>query len=94
MRIHAAHRDAGAIRTCRVECVRRSTGQDHFGGTGVIEADEQVTFAQLPCDRHPATGHRCQICHRTAAYRPGSLSEALTGHYRRAYPEALSLPAQ
>ena len=34
---------------------------------------------------------RCQICHRTVAYRPGTLSEALTEHYRRAHPEALDL---
>jgi hypothetical protein len=36
---------------------------------------------------------RCQICHRTVAYRPGSLSEVLTEHYRRAHPEALGLPS-
>jgi hypothetical protein len=36
----------------------------------------------------------CEICERTVAYRPGPLSEALTGHYRRAHPEALGLPAQ
>ena len=33
----------------------------------------------------------CQSCHRTAAYRRGNLSEVLTGHYRRAHPEALGL---
>ena len=33
-------------------------------------------------------------CQRTVAYRPGTLSEALTEHYRRAHPEALGLPAQ
>jgi hypothetical protein len=32
------------------------------------------------------------ICHRTVAYRPGRLSEVLTGYYRRAHPEALGLP--
>ena len=42
-----------------------------------------LTVTQLPVTR-------CQICHRTVAYRPGSLSEILTGHYRRARPEALS----
>jgi hypothetical protein len=46
-----------------------------------------VTITQLPLTR-------CQICHRTVAYRPGSLSEALTEHYRRAHPEALDLPAR
>ena len=34
---------------------------------------------------------RCQICHRTAAHRPGNLSEVLTGHYRRAHPETPGL---
>jgi len=46
-----------------------------------------VTITQLPLTR-------CQICHRTVAYRPGSLSEDLTGHYRRTHPEALGLPAR
>ena len=47
----------------------------------------RVTVTQLPVTR-------CQICHRTVAYRPGSLSEVLTEHYRRAHPEALSLASQ
>jgi hypothetical protein len=46
-----------------------------------------VTVTKLPVTR-------CQICHRTVAYRPGSLSEVLTEHYRRAHPEALRLPSQ
>ena len=46
-----------------------------------------VTVTQLPVTR-------CQICHRTMAYRPGNLSEVLTEHYRRAHPEALGLPSQ
>ena len=45
-----------------------------------------VTVTQLPVTR-------CQICHRTVAYRPGSLSEVRTEHYRRAHPEALGLPS-
>jgi hypothetical protein len=32
---------------------------------------------------------RCQFCHRTVAYRPGTISETLTEHYRRAHPEEL-----
>ena len=36
-----------------------------------------VTVTQLPVTRR-------QICHRTVAYRPGNLSEVLTGHSRRA----------
>ena len=46
-----------------------------------------VTVTHLPVTR-------CQICHRTVAYRPGNLSEVLTGHYRRAHPEALGLPSR
>jgi hypothetical protein len=46
-----------------------------------------VTITHLPVTR-------CQICDRTLAYRPGSISEVLTGHYRRAHPEALGIPSQ
>jgi hypothetical protein len=46
-----------------------------------------VTVTQLPVTR-------CEICHRTVAYRPGSLSEVLTEHYRRAHPEALGIPSR
>jgi hypothetical protein len=46
-----------------------------------------VTVTQLPVTR-------CEICQRTVAYRPGTLSEVLTEHYRRDHPEALGLPAQ
>ena len=43
-----------------------------------------VTVTQLPVTR-------CHICRRTVAYRPGTLSEVLTEHYRRAHPEVLDL---
>jgi hypothetical protein len=46
-----------------------------------------VTVTHLPVTR-------CQICRRTVAYRPGSLSEVLTEHYRRAYPEVLCLSSR
>jgi hypothetical protein len=46
-----------------------------------------VTVTQLPVTR-------CEICHRTVAYRPGSLSEVLTEHYRRAHPEALGITSR
>ena len=46
-----------------------------------------VTVTQLPVTR-------CQICHRTVAYRPGNLSEVLTEHYRRAHPEALEIASR
>ena len=45
-----------------------------------------VTVSHLPV-------MRCQICHRTVAYRPGKASEVLTEHYHRAHPEALSVPS-
>jgi hypothetical protein len=43
-----------------------------------------VTVTHLPVTR-------CQICHRTVAYRPGGLSQVLTEHYRRAHPRALAI---
>jgi hypothetical protein len=46
-----------------------------------------VTVTHLPVTR-------CQICHRTVAYRPGNLTEVLTEHYRRAHPEKLDLLAR
>jgi hypothetical protein len=42
-----------------------------------------VTVTRLPVTR-------CQICHRTVAYRPGTLSDVLTEHYRRVHPETLA----
>jgi hypothetical protein len=46
-----------------------------------------VTVTHLPVTR-------CQICRRTVAYRPGTLSQTLTEHYRRAHPQELSLPSR
>jgi hypothetical protein len=46
-----------------------------------------VTVTHLPVTR-------CQICHRTVAYRPGKISEVLTEHYRRAHPDTLSIPSR
>ena len=46
-----------------------------------------VTVTHLPVTR-------CQICHRTVAYRPGKASEVLTEHYRRAHPKALERPSR
>jgi hypothetical protein len=46
-----------------------------------------VTITRLPVTR-------CQICHRTVAYRPGNLSEVLTEHYRRAHLEARGLTSR
>ena len=68
--------------------------QGHPGTDGTIEIMSNSTSRRFPVTvtRLPVT--RCQICHRTVAYRPGSLSEVLTEHYRRAHPEALGLPSR
>jgi hypothetical protein len=69
------------------------TGQGSRGGAGIIRGEEQVTFPALPRDPPQLPVMRCQICHRTVAYRPRNLSEVLTGHYRRAVPKrSASLP--
>lgn len=41
-----------------------------------------VTVTHLPITRY-------QLCHRTVVYWPGTISETLTEHYRRAHPGAL-----
>ena len=46
-----------------------------------------VSVTQLPVTRG-------EIRQRIVAYRPGTLSEVLTEHYRRAHPEALGLHAR
>ena len=49
----AGRRSASAAwRACGVSAM-----QDHSRGPGIIEANEQVTFPPLPCDRYPAAGH-------------------------------------
>jgi hypothetical protein len=65
----------------------------HSGRAGIIEAMSNSSSRRFPVTttRLPVT--RCQICHRTVAYRPGSLSAVLTEHYRRDHPEALGIPS-
>ena len=74
--------------------MRVAHGKITPAGAGIIELMSnsssrrfRVTVTHLPVTR-------CQICHRTVAYPPGSLSEVLTEHYRRAHPEALGLPSR
>lgn len=57
-------------------------------------SDEQVQFPPFPVTVTQLPVTRCQICRRTVAYRPGSLSEVLTEHYRRVHPEALGPPSR
>ena len=47
----------------------------------------RVTVTQLPVTR-------CEVCRRAVAYRPGRLSEVLTGRCRRAHPGVLGVPSQ
>ena len=70
------------------------TGQGPRGGAGIIRGDEQFTSRRFPVTVTQLPVTRCQICHRTVAYRPGNLSEVLTGHYRRAHRKAPGLPSR
>jgi len=63
-------------------------------GPGIIEAMSNSSSRRFPVTTTQLPVTRCQICHRTVAYRPGDLSEVLTEHYRRAHPEALGLSSQ
>ena len=62
-------------------------------GAGIIEPNEQLNSRRFPVTVAQPPVMRCEICQRTVAYQPGTLSEALTEHYRRAHPEALGRPA-
>ena len=67
-------------------------GEDLYPQRTLARALLRVTRRPLRSRCVPTTS--CAgICHRTVAYRPGSLSEVLTGHYRRAHTEALGLPS-
>ena len=46
-----------------------------------------VAVTQLPVTR-------CQMCRRTVAYQPGSLSEVLIERYCRVHPDVLSVSSR
>ena len=71
-----------------------STVQDHSGGPDIIEANEQVACPRFPVTVTHLPVTRCQVCQRTVVYRPGTLIEVLTEHYRRDHPEALDLASR
>jgi hypothetical protein len=73
-------------------CAWRTQGQSRRAG--IMEAMSKSSSRRFPVTVTHLPVTRCQICRRTVAYRPGSLSEVLTGHYRRVHPEALSLPSR
>jgi hypothetical protein len=76
------------VRAARAPCKITLVGVASWGQMSKSPSRRfPVTVTQLPVTR-------CQICHRTVAYRPGTLTEVLTGHYRRAHPEALELASR
>ena len=82
-------------RFCRVACVRR----EHPGKITPAGLASWRQMSNSPSRRLPVTVTqlpvaRCQLCHRTVAYRPGTLTEVLTEHYRRAHPETLDLASR
>ncbi len=70
------------------------TGQGHSGEAGIIEVMSNSSSRRFPVTITHLPVTRCQICHRTVAYRPGNLSQVLTEHYRRAHPQALGIPSR
>jgi len=62
--------------------------------SGILEVMSKSGSRRFPVTVTHLRVTRCQICRRPVAYRPGSLSEVLTGHYRRAHPDALALPSR
>ena len=77
---------------CRVACVSHTARS--LRRAGIIEVMSKSSSRRFPVIVTQLPVTRCQICHRTVAYRPGNLSEILTEHYRRAHPEALGIPSR
>jgi hypothetical protein len=81
------------VRGMKAHC-HEPTRQGPFGGLASWRQTSKSSSRRFPVTVTQLPLTRCQICHRTVAYRPGSLSQALTEHYRRTHPEALGLPAR
>ena len=80
---------------CRVECARHKLRARSLPLAGIIEVMSKSSSRRFPVTVTQLPVTRCEICHRTVAYRAGSsLSEVLTEHYRRAHPEALGIPSR
>jgi hypothetical protein len=62
--------------------------------SGIMEEMSKPSSRRFPVTVTHLPVTRCQICRRTVAYRPGSLSEVLTEHYRQTHPELLGLPSR
>ena len=74
--------------------VRAAQGKVTAAGLASSEVMSNSRSRRFPVTVTHLLVTRCQICHRTVAYRPGKASEVLTEHYRRAHPEALGLPSR
>jgi hypothetical protein len=78
----------------RIELILRSRERcESFQRPGIIGVMATSSSRRFPVtvSRLPVT--RCEICRRTVAYQPGSLSKVLTEHYERAHPEVLRTAA-
>lgn len=85
----ASVEDRQIYRSCawRVPCTEGAVIAADLASWALMSTSQScfpVTVTHLPVTR-------CQICHGTVAYRPGTLSEVLTEHYRRAHPRALGI---
>ena len=67
--------------------------QAHSGGLASWKVMSKSSSRRFPVTVTQLPVTRCQLCHRTVAYRPGNLSEVLTEHYRQAHPEVLAIPS-
>jgi hypothetical protein len=74
--------------------VRAAQGTGQHNGAGIMEVMSNARSRRFPVTITQLPVTRCQICHRTIAYRPGNLSQVLTEHYRRAHPEALGVASR
>jgi BED zinc finger len=74
--------------------VRVAQGTGQCNGAGIMEVMSNARSRRFPVTITQLPVTRCQICHRTIAYRPGNLSQVLTEHYRRAHPEALGVTSR
>jgi hypothetical protein len=71
-----------------------STGKVTLDGVALWKQMSKSSSRHFPVTITHLPVTRCQLCRRTVAYRPGTISDALTEHYRRAHPETLDLASR
>ena len=74
--------------------VRAAHGKVTATGLASPDLMSHPSSRRFPVTVTPLPVTRCRICHRTVAGRAGDLSGALTGHCRRARPQAPGLPSR